>query len=32
MREEEADEVALGETEGGSRKKDRTDPDPRAMT
>ncbi len=27
MREEETDEVTLGETEGGSRKKDRTDPD-----
>ncbi len=32
MREEEADEVSLGQSEGGNRKKDRTDPDRRAMT
>ncbi len=32
MREEDAHEVSLGQTEGGRRKKDRTDPDRRAMT
>ncbi len=32
MREEETDEVALGQSEGVNRKKDRTDPDRRAMT
>ena len=31
-REEESDEVSLGQTEGGSRKKGRTDPERRIMT
>jgi hypothetical protein len=32
IREEQADEVALGQAEGGSRKKGRTDPERQTMT